>query len=211
MAIEVAIAVSIGAEAAGTALQLEGQSEAESAQKNALDQRMLQIEISTTNEMVNRDNELHNLLSTQTAESAARGLSPQSASFGAITWNTFDNFATDRNAELLNERFKIGAITQQKDELESAARLKRISTIFGGIANVAGTLVSAGTAESEAAALSGASAGAPVVTARPSPLVGGRPRLTDLTQPKFFAGEQSFDISNIISTGNAVINDQLLE
>lgn len=184
-------------------------------QEDQLDQRMDQVKISTTNEMINRDSQLQTLLSTQTAESASRGLSPQSASFGAIKGETFNNFARDRNATLLNQRFQIDSIEAQKNALDisksaikEAKNAKTTESIFGSIGSIAGIFVGGGALGSLAGGAAGGSA-APVSTASPVPGVGSA--VSEGTPSQFGAGSESFDINDLVASGNRSFNEKALE
>ena len=102
------------------------------AEKQALDLREQQEEIAAVSRENQRAQEIQRVISTQTANQAASGVSLSSPSFNAIQMNSINEFAQDEKLDALNFQFQKAAIDQQKSNVD---------TSFMG--NLAGNLIDA--------------------------------------------------------------------
>jgi len=123
---EIAIPLMIAGAAFGTV----GTIEEASARRSALEERERQEQIAANEKAIKRDNEMEEVLSKQAVGKAASGFSPDSASFTAITEESFNQFAQDRRADNLTLAFKKNAIDQEISNTEEQEFIGIGSNVF---------------------------------------------------------------------------------
>lgn len=124
MGLEEGIMIASGAMKAGAGLS------GARAQEDALRLRLSQERFAAEREMQHKDEQLRSVLGTQRAEGAARGIEPTSASLAAISEDTFQKFAEDRQADMLNLKFKENAINTQIADTHRTAMFKVFGNLF---------------------------------------------------------------------------------
>lgn len=111
------VAVPIIIAAAGAAAKGASSAMIMGKQTEVLRTRLAQERLQNTEQNRMRDEQVSKVLSAQTAQEAARGISPSSASFSAIQQDTFDKFSEDRQARSLQLAFSSASIKQQEDNI----------------------------------------------------------------------------------------------
>ncbi len=85
-------------------------------------------ELAATNQTIQRQNQLQSIVSAQQASFGARGLQASSASFRAITTQSFNNFAQDQQLANLDTKLKVDDLKQQRENLKSQMELGLLKT-----------------------------------------------------------------------------------
>lgn len=124
MGAEYAIALAVGSAVAKTV----SSEEQLQAQQDALRLRATQERIAATNRMIQHDRQMERVISEQNVMAGASGITP--GSFSPIQEESFDEFALDKNAEKLNEKWKQYAIESNINNLEAMKPLVVFENLF---------------------------------------------------------------------------------
>jgi len=122
--------VEVGLLLAGTAIKTGAQFGQSQAKKRALDNLKKQEEIKANQEAIQREKKVQQILSTQRAEGAARGVDTTSASLAAISEGTFNEFAQDEEAANLNLKIKEDDIDREKHNLDRSFMWQTAGNLF---------------------------------------------------------------------------------
>lgn len=105
------------------------------AKASALEERKSQIAAQSKAQQLKQYKQLNNTLSTQMLVGSSDNYDLSSTSFNAVSEDTINNFAQDRNATLLSESYQQSALNQQIDNAESQGTMSMLS----GLTKAAGT------------------------------------------------------------------------
>lgn len=109
-----AAAIVAGASAGATGI---GNAMSGNQQGQALRTQLAEERLKTIQENNIKDDQISRIISAQTAQEAARGVAPGSASFAAIQSESFNQFSEDRQARALDLAFKSAGIKEQEDQI----------------------------------------------------------------------------------------------
>lgn len=98
------------------------------AQEDAIEQQKKEEQLASNKKQVDEDNQMQRLLSLQRVRAAASGFQ-YSGSFANLTTQTFNDFAEDRNADLLNLHMREGALDAKEDNVFAQGFLSSIGEI----------------------------------------------------------------------------------
>lgn len=99
-----------------------------SSKEDAIRQQITQERIATSQQLVQEDRKATRVLAQQNLMAGASGATP--GSFSPLEEETFNNFAQDRSATMLQMDWKVNALNQQESNLEDSRFLFLGSDLF---------------------------------------------------------------------------------
>ena len=133
----------IGLAVVGGALKMGGAAVGAAEESNlankrneALETEKRQVQLSEKERSVKRLDNLKNIIDSNLATAAFRGVNPASASFKAISRKSFDQFNEDENLDQLNTLYKEQFITQQQAAGTEEAGAKEAGGFFKAIGDI---------------------------------------------------------------------------
>lgn len=98
-------------------------------QASLLNMQATQESMAATQRMSNRVDDLNQVLGAQTADAAGRGLSLASTSLHAVSKDSFDKFAQDKQAEALGQQFRDANLRVQLQALRNSSNASIFSAV----------------------------------------------------------------------------------
>lgn len=98
------------------------------AQKQQIKLQEKEQELTATDQTIQRQTQMQSILSAQQASFGSRGLQPSSASFQAITRQSFNDFAQDQQLANLETKLRIEDLKQQRKNINTAQNLGLLKT-----------------------------------------------------------------------------------